>query len=58
VTHGHSAVATVRGTAWLVRDTCAGTLVSVSRGVVSVRDLVRHRTVRVSAGHRYIARRR
>jgi streptogramin lyase len=58
VTQGHSAIATVRGTAWLVRDTCAGTLVSVSRGRVSVRDLVRDRTVEVSAGHRYLARRR
>jgi streptogramin lyase len=57
-TRGRSAVATVRGTAWVLRDTCEGTKVSVSRGKVSVRDLVRHRTVLVSAGHSYLARRR
>jgi hypothetical protein len=56
VTRGRSAVATVRGTAWVMRDTCAGTRVSVSRGSVSVRDLVKHRTVNVSAGHSYLAR--
>ena len=56
VTRGHSAVATVRGTTWLTRETCTGTLVKVSRGVVSVRDLVRHRTVVVRAGHSYLAR--
>ena len=49
-THGRSAVATVRGTAWLMRDTRAGTLVKVTRGAVSVRDLVKHRTVVVLAG--------
>ena len=37
-THGGNAVATVRGTKWLVEDTCKGTLVRVARGVVSVRD--------------------
>lgn len=55
-THGRSAVATVRGTAWLMRDTCAGTLVKVTRGAVSVRDLVKHRTVVVLAGRSYVAR--
>jgi hypothetical protein len=56
VTRGQSAVATVRGTAWFMRDTCAGTLVKVSRGSVSVRDLVKHRTVIVTAGRSYLAR--
>jgi hypothetical protein len=56
VTRGRSAVATVRGTLWLLRDTCAGTLVKVTRGEVSVRDLVRKRTVIVKAGHSYLAR--
>ena len=55
---GRSAVATVRGTAWTMRDTCAGTRVTVSRGKVSVRDLVRHRTVLVKAGQSYLARSR
>lgn len=56
VTRGRTAVATVRGTAWLTRDTCQGTLVRVTKGVVSVRDLVRKRTVLVRAGHQYLAR--
>ena len=56
VTRGHSAVATVRGTTWFTQESCAGTLVKVSRGVVSVRDLVRHRTVVIHAGQSYLAR--
>ena len=55
-TRGRHATATVRGTRWLTQDTCAGTLVRVSEGVVSVRDLVRRRTVEVRAGDRYFAR--
>ena len=58
ITRGHTAVATVRGTAWLTTETCRGTVVKVKRGVVSVRDLVRHRTVRLTAGRSYLARRR
>ena len=57
VTRGRSAVATVRGTAWFMRDDCAGTFVRVSKGSVSVRDLVRHRTIIVASGHSYLARR-
>jgi len=56
VTRGRSAVATVRGTAWFTRDTCAGTLVRVTRGAVDVHDLVRKRTVVVHAGRSYLAR--
>ena len=56
VTRGRAAVATVRGTAWFTRDTCEGTLVSVTRGSVAVRDLVRKVTVIVRAGHKYLAR--
>ena len=56
VTRGRSAVATVRGTLWLLRDTCAGTLVKVTRGEVAVRDLVKKRTIIVKAGHSYLAR--
>jgi hypothetical protein len=56
VTRGRNAVATVRGTVWLLRDTCAGTLVRVTRGEVSVHDLVRKKTVVVKAGHSYLAR--
>lgn len=56
-THGSHAVATVRGTIWQVVDRCDGTLTRVVRGSVAVRDLRRHRTVIVHAGHSYLARR-
>lgn len=56
-THGANSVATVRGTRWLMQDSCAGTLTRVTEGVVSVRDLRRHRTVTVRAGQAYLARR-
>jgi hypothetical protein len=56
-THGHNSVATARGTSWLTRDTCAGTLTRVFKDAVSVRDLRAKRTVLVRAGHKYLARR-
>jgi hypothetical protein len=55
-TRGRYSAATVRGTIWLTRDTCDGTLTIVKRGVVAVRDDVRKRTVMVRAGHTYFAR--
>jgi hypothetical protein len=55
-TRGRYSAATVRGTAWTVRDRCDGTLTTVVRGVVTVRDFVRHVTVMVRAGHTYLAR--
>jgi hypothetical protein len=55
-TRGRYAAATVRGTVWTTTDYCDGTLVSVQRGVVSVLDLVRHKTVTVTAGHSYFAK--
>jgi hypothetical protein len=55
-TVGRYAAATVRGTIWLTEDFCDGTLVRVKRGVVSVRDLVTHATVVVTAGHSFFAR--
>ena len=55
-TKGQYSSATVRGTRWLVQDSCAGTLTKVVRGVVSVRDAVRHKTVVLRAGKRYLAR--
>ena len=56
-THGRNAVATVRGTKWLVEETCSGTLVRVSRGVVSVRDKRTGKTKTVRAGGKYLAKR-
>jgi hypothetical protein len=55
-THGRGAIATVRGTTWVVADLCDGTRTSVLAGAVSVRDKRRHKTVLVHAGHSYFAR--
>jgi hypothetical protein len=55
-TSGRYSAATVRGTRWNVQDSCAGTLTRVVRGVVAVRDDVRHRTIVLRAGKRYLAR--
>ncbi len=54
-TEGRYAAATVRGTIWLTEDFCDGTLVGVTRGVVTVQNLVTHATVTVTAGHSYFA---
>jgi len=56
-TRASNSVITVRGTTWYVADRCDGTLTRVTSGSVSVRDLHRHRTVVVRAGHSYLARR-
>jgi hypothetical protein len=56
-TRGRNSVATVRGTVWETVDSCAGTRTVVKRGVVSVRDLHRRRSVLVRAGHSYLAKR-
>jgi hypothetical protein len=55
-TTGRYSAATVRGTAWDTIDRCDGTLTVVHRGVVSVFDFRRRRTVLVRAGHRYLAK--
>ena len=57
-TRGRNSTATVRGTQWLVKDTCAGTLTRVMRGSVVVRDLVKRRKVTLRAGQSYMARAR
>ena len=55
-TRGTYSAATVRGTKWLVQDSCAGTLTRVTQGVVSVRDNVRRKTIILRAGKKYLAR--
>jgi hypothetical protein len=55
-TRGRNSVATVRGTRWSTRETCAGTVTRVMQGAVDVRDLRTGRTVTVRAGHAYLAR--
>jgi alpha-tubulin suppressor-like RCC1 family protein len=54
-TKGKYGAATVRGTKWLVEDSCSGTSVQVARGSVRFEDFIRHRTVVVSEGHSYTA---
>ncbi|HET6549787.1 MAG TPA: choice-of-anchor Q domain-containing protein, partial [Solirubrobacter sp.] len=55
-TTGRYSAATVRGTKWLVQDSCNGTLTRVKAGSVKVRDKVRKRTKVVRAGKKYLAR--
>jgi len=55
-TRGQYSAATVRGTEWLVQDSCSGTLTRVTKGVVAVRDNVKHKTKILRAGGRYTAR--
>jgi hypothetical protein len=55
-TRGQYSAATVRGTTWLVQDSCSGTLTRVTKGVVSVRDDVKRRTILLRAPHSYTAR--
>ena len=57
-TSGRYSAATVRGTKWLVEDTCAGTKTTVRQGLVAVRDNVRKRTILVRQGRSYLARAR
>jgi RTX calcium-binding nonapeptide repeat (4 copies) len=54
-TRGRNSSATVRGTEWVMAERCDGTLTSVLRGAVAVRDFHRHRTVIVPAGDSYLA---
>ncbi len=49
-TKGKYAAATVVGTWWYIADYPTGTYVRVKRGIVSVRDLVNKKTIRVTAG--------
>ena len=51
---GRYSAATVRGTRWLVQDTCKGTITRVTQGSVTVR--AGKKTVVVRAGRKYTAR--
>jgi hypothetical protein len=57
-TRARYAAATVRGTVWLTEDTCTTTTVRVVSGKVAVSDFIRRKTVVVTAGKTYVARRR
>jgi hypothetical protein len=56
-TRGRHSAATIRGTEWFVKDSCRRTLTLSIRGTVVVRDFVKHRTVTLRSGQRYVARR-
>jgi len=55
-THGQYSASTVRGTVWSVTNQCDGTLTQVTRGVVSVRDFRKRKTITLFAGQHYLAR--
>ena len=55
-TRGRHSAATVRGTVWITADRCDGTLTTVKRGKVAVRDLRRKRTITLTAGKSYLAK--
>jgi hypothetical protein len=52
---GRYSSAAVRGTRWLVEDSCDGTLTRVRQGVVAVVDFVRDRRIILRRGERYLA---
>jgi hypothetical protein len=55
-TRGQYSAATVRGTIWSVTNRCDGTLTQVSRGIVSVRDFLRRKTITLRGGQKYLAK--
>jgi hypothetical protein len=55
-TRGRFAAGTVLGTRWTTVDRCNGTGIAVQQDRVLVTDFVKHITVVVTAGHRYLAR--
>jgi hypothetical protein len=57
-TKGSYSAATVRGTKWLVKDTCTTTLTDVRVGTVLVDDLVKHKKIMLRAKKKYTARKK
>ena len=55
-TRGQYSASTVRGTVWSVSNQCNGTLTAVTRGVVSVRDFRRRKTITLFTGQHYLAK--
>jgi hypothetical protein len=55
-TRGRFASAAIRGTKWGTQDFCHGTLLVIREGRISVRDLVRRRTVELTAPDSYFVR--
>jgi PQQ-like domain len=57
-TSGRYSAATVRGTKWTIADRCDGTLTRDITHSVAVTDFVRHKTIVLHAGQRYLAKKR
>lgn len=57
-TVGRYSAATVRGTKWLVQDTCTTTTTRVEVGAVEVRDEVKRKKIVLRKGKSYVARAR
>jgi hypothetical protein len=57
-TRGQYSSATVRGTRWLVQDSCGKTLTKVAKGVVEVQDFVQKKKVLVRAPKSYTAKKK
>jgi hypothetical protein len=55
-TRGRGGHATVRGTRWLTRDRCDGTLFKVTEGAIDVKRTGKRGKVRVDAGEQYLAK--
>lgn len=55
-TKGNYAAGAVQGTEWLTEDLCEGTIIRVTRDKVAVTNLVNHRHVEVTTGHKYLAK--
>ena len=55
-TKGSYSAATVRGTKWLVTDTCTTTVTRVATGVVEVQDFSTKKKILVKKGRTYTAR--
>ena len=53
---GKHSAGTSRGTVWITADRCDGTLTTVKRGKVAVRDFRRKKTILVRAGKSYLAK--
>jgi hypothetical protein len=54
-TKGRFSSATIRGTKWLTDDRCKGTLTRVAIGSVTVRDLVKRKSIALKAPRSYFA---
>jgi hypothetical protein len=55
-TNGQYSAATVRGTVWSVANQCDGTLTTVTRGAVVVRDFHRRKMITLLTGQSYLAK--